>query len=243
MFVHPGVIVIQEKCGESMSAEEAAKHGLDLCCLKFSKVHYLGYIIRNYHCDEYIEFLKDKTKDRVTFKVGSKLRDKDFNFFDKYNVFKKLPYQLYINLHGDFDIVYGDEPKKNIKNTYNNPFWEDYKDIWTYDKEFKLFPKTNFSFCHITLLDVDLSDVEVKVLHLQNKCGTVPQTFKDVLNGENFVILSGKNFRFNGKNYDEYSCNDGTNESFSHAQYFTNVTDFDLYTESYVGAVLIKKKS
>jgi len=159
--------------------------------------------------------------------------------------FKSDSFNLYFLLNnGHLRVQYTDGTKETITNPYTSPGWNDYKNVWTYDKECRVFLNQYAYFLWVTLIDVNREDNNIKVMTLKKE-GDTPASYETMLTGENVLFMCGQNFNYNGDRYDEYK-KEFTAESpthlTSHLQCFSNVTNLSFSTESCASLVLIEKK-
>jgi hypothetical protein len=162
------------------------------------------------------------------------------------SAFKSNLHNLYFPLNdGYLNIKYEDGVTEKIENPYKIGEWCSYEDLWTYDKNCRIYMCDKAYFLWITLLDVDREDVTIRVLKLK-RTGNDLASYNTTLSSENMLYMCGQNFTFNGIRYDEYGVDHAHPEHRgifpSHMKYFSDVTELSFSTESCASLVLIEKK-
>ncbi len=160
--------------------------------------------------------------------------------------FKPEPHNLYFSLNNGFlNVNYIDGTVQTIENPYQAGVWSDYRDLWTYNKNCRVYMHQKAYFLWLTLLDIDREDVNIRVMKLK-RAGDIPASYSTTLSTENILFICGQNFNFNGNRYDEYGFDEASPKQravfSSHIQQFRNVTDLSFSTESCASLVLIEKR-
>ena len=212
------------------------------CSFEFNKQCYRGLVSRQM-IDEYSRVQRGEiTESDYDVMVTDQL---DKITIPNVPAFKSNSFNLYFLLNeGYLEAKYTDGSKEVITNPYMSPGWNDYKNIWTFDKECRVSMHHYAYFLWVTLIDIEREDVYVKIMTLK-KAGDAPALYETTLTSENTLFICGQNFNYNGERYDEYkrdfSATSPTHLT-SHLQCFSNVTNLSVSTESCASLVLIERK-